>query len=250
MIIKKRYEPVPLTKLKAVLPRLPRQFSSLPKIESDIAIRTKGHIGEKKVDYFVEQLPAPFTILHDVYLKNGQDTCQIDSLIMSNHAIYLIETKNFNGTITFNTTLKQFTRRNGESETGFRYPLTQVETTKFKMTKWLHANNLHNIPVHTFIAISEPSTIIKVDGNEKEIAKVVTHAEYLPQKIIQMDTNIRKTSNNQLYQQKIAELLLKECKEFDFDILRTHHIQPSHITPGVICPYCEQLAMRRNKHKW
>lgn len=47
------------------------------------------------------------------------------------------------GTITFNTILKQFTRIDGKTETGYRYPITQAETKPLHLMNWLQEHNIH-----------------------------------------------------------------------------------------------------------
>ena len=51
MILKPRKKPLPLQKLEAVIPRLEPNHRKLPNMKEDLAIRMKGYIGEKKVDY-------------------------------------------------------------------------------------------------------------------------------------------------------------------------------------------------------
>src|SRR5690625_1801359 len=110
MIIRRRSKPLVLKKLEMVSLRLSKNFPRLQEIQQEIAIRNKGYIGEKKVDYHLEVLAPQFTIIQDVCLKAQGRSFQIDTIIMTNHAIFCIESKNFDGTITFNTIFKQFTR--------------------------------------------------------------------------------------------------------------------------------------------
>lgn len=256
MNLKRRKKPIKLQKLEALLPRLSPDFSELHEIKRDTARRFKGHIGEKRVDYHIDQLSSDFTILEDVRLnENGKDF-QVDSLVLSNDGIYIIEVKNFTGTITFNTILKQFTRFDGEKETGFRYPITQAETVQWKLMNWLHKHNIQHIPIRYFIAISDPSTIIKVIGNEKEVAQVVAHGEYIPRKILHMDRELRELrikedrGKTQLNHHQIGKLILAECAERDFDIFKKYNISIQNILPGVICPQCNQLYMNRGYGIW
>src|SRR5690625_6223408 len=116
MILRRRTKPLPLEKIDAILPRLSTHFFNLPALKRESAQRHKGYIGERKVDYFLDQLPSMYVTIQDVCLQTRGKRFQIDSLIMSDQAIYLIEVKNYSGTITFNPTLKQFTRNNGNNE--------------------------------------------------------------------------------------------------------------------------------------
>ncbi|WP_407058295.1 nuclease-related domain-containing protein [Tigheibacillus jepli] len=72
---------------------------------------------------------------------------QIDNLIITPHAIYIIEVKNFNGTITFDTVLNQFIRDDGRKEGGFHHPITQVELQASRLERWLEENNFPIVPI-------------------------------------------------------------------------------------------------------
>src|SRR5690625_2040915 len=93
MLIKKRTKPLPLQKLDALISRLHPNHPNLENIKKDAAIRYKGYIGEQKVDYHLERLTLPCTIAHDIYIKTEQQNFQIDTLILTQRAIYIIEIK-------------------------------------------------------------------------------------------------------------------------------------------------------------
>ncbi|MGM8213630.1 nuclease-related domain-containing protein [Virgibacillus sp. W0430] len=271
-----RMKPLPLKKLEALNARLPTNFPQRAQIEKEIARRYKGFIGEQKVDYLLKQLPASYVKLQDICLNVHGKELQIDTLIISSHAIYLIEVKNYDGTITFDTVLKQFIRHDGQAETGFRYPITQAERSVLNLKLWLSERSLPQLPIYYFIAISEPSTIIKVKGDEAEIANVVVHADYLLLKIIELDNElaaagdegekdaINYTHNRSFETQmsgrnnrgqaaltnKIAAQITKETKDFDIDIVSQYKIKAQQLLPGVHCPTCKQLGMIRNKKQW
>ena len=60
----------------------------------------KGKAGEKEVIRKLKKLdPTKYTVLNDLFFKNGDKTAQIDHVIISNYGIFVIETKNYNGKI-------------------------------------------------------------------------------------------------------------------------------------------------------
>lgn len=247
MLIKKRTKPLPLQKLDALISRLHPNHPNLENIKKDAAIRYKGYIGEQKVDYHLERLTLPCTIAHDIYIKTEQQNFQIDTLILTQRAIYIIEIKNYTGTITFDTNLQQFIRKHDTKEEGFHNPITQAENTQHQLQQWLTTKNIRNIPIHYFIVISEPSTIIRVHGNEQSIAKTVTHTANLTQKIT---TTEQSHKNNNLNHRKIGHIITQASQQFDLDITRQHNITPHDIRPGVQCPNCKQHHMKRQHSKW
>ena len=100
-------------------------------MKDDAKARQRGYTGEIKVNYFLDNLAQMYTILHDVYHQVNGKNFQIDSLVIANHSISIVDAKNYKGTITFNTTLMQLTRDDGKIESGFEYPITQIAIKHF-----------------------------------------------------------------------------------------------------------------------
>src|SRR5690625_5126918 len=250
MVIKRRKKPLELVVLEALASRIRKNHLSLSKIQKEIATRQKGFSGELKADYFLEQLSNRATILQDVGLQVNGRAVQIDTIIITSYSIYCIEVKNIEGTILFNTRLRQFIQRNGEIEKAFRYPLNQAEHQKLQLQMWLHQRQVKNVPISYFIAISEPSTIIQVKGNEEEIAKLVAHAEIIPTMIKQNDERLRRTRQPALPHRQIGQMILDECVQYKRDILPKYNLLRTDIVDGVKCPHCLEAVMQWNKRVW
>ncbi|MFC4025106.1 nuclease-related domain-containing protein [Oceanobacillus longus] len=244
----KRPKPLILQKYEALTPRIPQNFPRLSEIQYELAKSHKGYIGEIKVDYYLSMLAQRYTILPDVCLKVNGQTFQIDNLLITDHAIYLIEVKNYNGKIIFNTILNQFTRDDGENETGFHHPITQVEFQQIKLQNWLQERSLLNRPIYYLIAISNPETIIEVIGNQEAIAKVVARGEHIPKKIMDIEQSL--TDRSTLPHQKLGYEIKRECINFDKDIMAKHGVKMSDLLPGVQCPECGRLGMERIYANW
>ena len=58
-----------------------------------------GRQGEMEVHNILMQLPDEYYLLEDVILKTPRSTTQIDHIVVSKHAIFAIETKNYRGQI-------------------------------------------------------------------------------------------------------------------------------------------------------
>jgi len=250
MILRNRTKPLPLRKLDASIPRLPPQFPQLSKMKEDAKMQQQGYSGEKKVDYFLDNLAPMYTILQDVYLRENNKNFQIDSLPIANHSIFIVDAKNYQGTITFNTTLRQLTRSDGKIESGFNYPITQVKNQKFHLQNWLKQHSLGHIPVTCFVAIADPSTVVQVVGNEEEVGKYVVHAAELPERIMHADRQFGKKGVKKLPDYQIGRTILGACGEFDIDMFKTYGVRPSDILPGVICSNCRLRGMARVYKGW
>ncbi|MEH7325224.1 nuclease-related domain-containing protein [Cytobacillus firmus] len=57
----------------------------------------KGYEGEMKFDLLAEKLPEEKLVIHDLLLEVNNSYFQIDTLIISEGIIHLIEIKNFQG---------------------------------------------------------------------------------------------------------------------------------------------------------
>ena len=250
MIIKKRTKPLVLQKLEAVIPRLSPQFPRLAELQRELSRRYRGYIGEQKVDYHLKQFARKYTILQDVCLEVDKNKFQIDGLVITEHAIYCIEMKNFKDRIIFNTNLNQFTRSDGKIEQGYNHPVVQAETHQLQLIRWLHERRIFNIPVYFLVAISDPSTIIEVIGDEIAISKVVKHTAFIPKEISAKENALKAGGQVNIHHRKIGETILQACLEHDFNILRTYGIESNDIMSGVHCPECRKLGMERIYGTW
>jgi len=245
-----RPKPIRLQKLEAILPRINPTHPKYAEMEKELAQRIRGYIGEKQVDYHLETLSHKAIILPGVNLQNNGRNFEMDHFLATPHAVYIIDTKNFVGTITFDTVYKQLIRDDGEKETGYRYPVTQVQTQKLKLQQWLHRHGLQDVPIHCFIAVSEPSTIIKVKGDDSSIKNIVAHGEYIPHMILEKESQLQHSSQRFIPHKKLTQLIINHNKEPDVDILNRFDIKSQDIRPGVRCPHCDWLGMERIFNNW
>ncbi|GAA0438737.1 hypothetical protein GCM10008983_14550 [Lentibacillus halophilus] len=250
MILKQRTKPLPLKKLDAAIPRLSPQFPGLPKMKEDAKMQQQGYSGEIKVDYFLDNLAPMYTILQDIYLHENSKNFQIDSIVIANYSIAVVDTKHYKGTITFNTTLKQLTRSDGQIESGFEYPVTQIKNQTFHLQNWLNQRHLGHIPINCFVAIADPSTVIQAEGNQEEVGNYVAHAAEIPQRIMNADWQFGQKGATTLSDYQVGRTILGECGEFDMNLFKRYNMRPTDILPGVICPECGWRGMQRVHSGW
>lgn len=246
--IRKRTKPLILQKYEVLRTRLKSDFPRFHHIERAYGKTLKGYMGEVNVDYFLQFLEPNSTILQDVCLKVDGKSVQLDNIIISQQAIYIVEVKNYSGTIIFDTMLNQFTRDDGKNETGFSHPIAQAELQRLKLQNWLHHNGFTDIPIYYFIAISEPTTRIKVIGDTESIAKVVAHGERIPHIILDHEKKLE--NPNKIPHQKIGHTMLRKNIDFDRDIIQEHGIKRQDLINGVKCTNCERLGMQRTPRSW
>ncbi|MUK87402.1 NERD domain-containing protein [Ornithinibacillus sp. L9] len=246
MNIRTRQVPLPLQKLQAVIPRLQPGFQNYAALCYEERNRLRGFEGEKEIDYYLNLLANRCTILQDVYLKVNGKSFQLDSVLATRRACYLIESKNYSKRVLLDTVLKQCILSNGKVETGVNYPITQAENHKIQFENFLAKHNLPDVPVYFFVALSDPGTIIEVKGDDQEIVNKVTHGEQLPKMILDIDSKLE----DRFQDYKLGKTILRECGEFDFDILNKYGVKTTDIMPGVQCPKCGHIGMARTYAYW
>ncbi|WP_437137535.1 nuclease-related domain-containing protein [Bacillus safensis] len=81
-----------------------KEKTTKPVVQKDVLQKNerKGALGEYKIDIQLSQLPKDFLFLNDVMIENPSSSTgysQIDHIVISPHALFVIETKNYQGTI-------------------------------------------------------------------------------------------------------------------------------------------------------
>lgn len=92
-ILKKKSSPTKKTGIRPII-------SGQEKLEK-VAVR-KGELGEYKFDLQLSQFPQPFKYISDLLIKHPKSisgNSQIDHLLISPYGIFVIEAKNYQGTI-------------------------------------------------------------------------------------------------------------------------------------------------------
>ncbi|WP_010096704.1 nuclease-related domain-containing protein [Ornithinibacillus scapharcae] len=90
-----------LFKKKKIQKQKYQQNKSTKKTSEKVATR-KGEIGEYKIDIQLSQLPKEYLYINDLMIENTKSITgysQIDHLVISPYGIFVIETKNYQGTI-------------------------------------------------------------------------------------------------------------------------------------------------------
>lgn len=252
-LIRKRQKPLPLKKMEALLARLPKGHPQIPALQRQIARDRKGYEGERKLDYYLKRLPDDFFVLSDYCFHLDCQQVQLDSLIVSPHALFIIEAKNISDELTFNTNLKQCFRSGRQRKEGFKYPITQVENMSFRLETFLQQLQLAHLPIYYFVAFADRSMIYHVIGDEEHFSKVAAYIDDIPLRIMALNKELQEKNphkGNEQYRNQISSQLMKHVKTFDIDIYREFPIDAADILPGIHCPSCFKLTMKRQNRTW
>ena len=122
----------------------------------------KGKNGEKKVAKVLNKIVKHKGgyVINDIIIpeKDGDQTSQIDHIILTKYFVAVIETKNYSGRIYGNDSMLKWKQYIGNTVNEFYSPVKQNETHRYRLAKLLRAKVEQIIPVVVFIG-ADTSTI-------------------------------------------------------------------------------------------
>ncbi|MBD1382556.1 nuclease-related domain-containing protein [Metabacillus arenae] len=251
MIRKERKIPISLLKYEALLRRIQPSHPKRAKIEEEYAKSRAGYYGEQSLDYYLKTLhDKKYYIFHDLRLSVNSSFFQIDSLLISQQFILVIEMKNISGTIYFDDKFKQLVRTINGKEEGFPDPILQAERHKSMLFDWIKFHKIPCPPIEYLIVISKPSTIIKTPPSNRNLPHKVIHNANLPSMIKEFERKnvFEKLSIKEM--RKLSNLLIKKDSPYSQDILKKFNIHESELIRGVHCRHCNYLPMTRTYSSW
>ncbi|MED4532933.1 nuclease-related domain-containing protein [Metabacillus fastidiosus] len=143
-----------------------------------------GEIGEYKINIQLDQLPKDYKYLSDIIIPNSKAKSgysQIDHIVLTPYAVFVIETKNYQGTIY-----------------GGRDRRTWSVNGKFKMLNPFHQNYGH---------ISALKSIIPIDSSN-----IVSMISFTKRCTFKIDTELRNIQSNELivYDIELSEFISRK----------------------------------------
>lgn len=115
------------------------------------APKFKGYLGEKSVAIILSFLPSDkYYVFHDVLIKSGNRTTQIDHIVVSIYGIFVIETKNYKGWITGFDNSEYWTKNVFGNKYTFYNPIKQNLGHIITLSKQLQIRNNNFIPIIAF----------------------------------------------------------------------------------------------------
>jgi ribosomal protein L37AE/L43A len=214
-------------------------------------MQKSGRRGEMEVMFPLRFLDEQdYLILHDLRLQDQRGFFQIDTLILCEKFILILEVKNWSGTIMFGEN-GQVTRVNPENmEEGFPNPILQAKLQQHRLQKWLSNHGCSDIPIDFLVVISFPSTIIKSLSPEQPIPDNVVHNNQLLFRIQELEQlyHSRQLGMDQLM--KLSHLLADAHVPEKTTVMERFGIAADELIKGVFCPQCGAVPMGRKLKKW
>lgn len=207
-----------------------------------------GHHGELALDYDLRFLPHnTYQIIRGLRLLTFRKAFQMDTPILSPHAMFIVEAKNHTGTITYNEEEKHFEQTvNGVTKI-MDDPLIQVTRHKHQLEEWFRYRGIYGYPIIPLVAFTNPSAIVVPPKNHKHDWPLMNSIHIVDRiKEYQEVYKNRPTFNID----QIRDSLLAENTPLEQDILKRFSIKSSDIFRGVMCPRCEKYAMERVRQRW
>ncbi|MDG4658115.1 nuclease-related domain-containing protein [Ectobacillus antri] len=245
MIQKERRIPLKIKKLEALLRRLPSNHPERSKVETELSKGLTGFQGEQSLNYHLSFLPH-YHILHDLRLPASQGYFQIDTLLVSETFLMIVEIKNIAGTLFFDQAQRQLIRTYRDKEEAFPDPLLQATRQQLHLQDWLVRHGFPLVPVCYRVVISNPATLIKTDGRLRN----VVHAAALPGEVEGCERMYKQTYLEPKNLRKLCRLLIKQHTPYNPDVLAHLKIGRDEVKGGVYCPSCFALGMKRERGKW
>ncbi|WP_349410568.1 nuclease-related domain-containing protein [Pseudalkalibacillus sp. SCS-8] len=244
--------PLSLLQLLAFQRRLPQNSLVLPLLDQPINKLRAGFKGEKSVEYQLRYLQKDkYHIFHNIRLRIDNTYFQIDFLLISIHLIIIMEVKNISGTLYFDPVFEQIIRKKQDGlEEGFVDPTKQLKRQEVQLKKWLEQNNLPVLPIRSFVAISNPKTVLKTSIKNYGISNWIVHNSGIAFKIEEIEKQFFKSSITTKELKKVVRKLLKEDEPLKVDYLEKYNVKKEQILTGVQCPKCFHFQMKRTKASW
>lgn len=211
------------------LTKLNKEYPSNNDVLSELYIVKKGLEGEKEISYQLQKANIGMYVLHDVKVKYGDLTAQIDYIVITSVFIYFIECKNLIGNITVNENgdfIREYTFNGKKIKKGMYSPLRQVEAQREVIRKiWeskasglvkLFGSKNFDYYRKVLVVVANQETILNISKAPKDIKSKVLRADALVRKIqydlshIRSDDSYSSKKNMELIAQSYANLCINE----------------------------------------
>ncbi|MFL6555663.1 MAG: nuclease-related domain-containing protein, partial [Bacillus sp. (in: firmicutes)] len=254
LIMKELAPPQRLVLTEILKIRLTIGHSKYREIEKDLAKRWAGYWGEIALANYVKELPQDkYLIFHDLQLQFNGIHFQIDTLLLSQNYILIVEAKNIAGTLTFDNVFKQLIRTHEDgTEEAFEDPRVQCQRLQSLLRNWLIKNRCNLLPVDTLVFFKSTSTILKTNSGDKTDFTKICKGRDVFNKIDAMEQRYQQEKIDTGTMAKIGELLLSQHSPKPINILKEYNLTEKDIRSGVCCPTdkCNYIPMNYKRGNW
>ncbi|MFD3157930.1 NERD domain-containing protein [Haloimpatiens sp. FM7330] len=193
-------------------------------IDRDITFIRKGLDGEKNVYFELKNSFIPMLCLYDIRLEYNDYTAQFDFILITNKAIFVLETKKLNGDIEITSDgdfIRTIRTNSGKfiKKEGMYSPISQNERHINILREILLKEGLiKDYPIKSIVVIANPKTII----NKSRCPESIRNNIYKYDQLVNLLKNELNDKNNQKnvlekYMYNIANFLIEHNKPKTFN---------------------------------
>lgn len=199
--------------------------------------KMRGYFGEKWIREELNKLPNEYKVLNNIMVKDERGTHQIDHLVISKYGIFVIEMKNYFGTIYGSEYNPKWTQK--------------IRNQKREFINPIHQNYGHIKSLVSLLEINEDNfiSIICFSNQAKIKAKTttpLTQTDYIKDEILKY-TEIKNLNPEEIYE-KLLKLNITDKKEIKNHVsnIKTKIKENKTLEEQMICPKCHGSLIERN----
>ncbi|WP_017471000.1 nuclease-related domain-containing protein [Amphibacillus jilinensis] len=233
-----------LQQLEVVSRRYQKRDQRFERIQDHYRREKAGFNGEKQLDYYLKLTPLSQACqLAALRLRAGDHYFQIDRLVLTRSACYVIEVKHLSGQVYFNKA-RQFIQLSNGNQRSYPDPLNQVQLQSNQLAMLMSDLGYFQLPIHPMVVLSHDQVLL--NDNEHEDLILI---QQLPERLTVLDQRYQViTTFNQI--RKLANRLKQLHVKKQEDVLAKYDIPFSEIQVGVHCRHCKKGHVIRLHGNW
>lgn len=220
-----------IQELEALLLTAPEDVK--PQIEQDIKLLGYGIFGEDQILFELKNSHIPMYVLHDLYLEDEGLTAQIDFLVITEKANFVIECKNLIGNIEINNNgdfIRTVNYGKAYKKEGIYSPITQNRrhidlikqirgrTKSNFLTRALFEKYFYSM-YQGIVVLANPKTVLSDKYAKKEVKEQVIRVDRLVEHIRQVNAKSKDEPSSDKQMAELAAFFLSIHKENPTDYL-------------------------------
>ncbi|MFC7061937.1 nuclease-related domain-containing protein [Halobacillus seohaensis] len=222
-------------------------------IQTQLLKQSAGHFGETTTDHFLQYITQEnYHVMLDLQLFDGISYFQIDALVVTREFLLILEVKNFKGELTFDFDHNQLFRKIDDHQDIFPDPFLQVEHQSLQLTRWLGRYDFPEVPIHSFVVITNPKTVIKTQGSDLNDRKNrIVRAKRIIPAIYEFafSTNHREFFKEDEMSELVSRLKT-ENTPYQKLVMEKYALSMNDLIMGVQCENCSRFRMDRRREHW
>lgn len=239
--------PCGISQLQSLDLRLRESHPMKERIRIDLQRKLTELKGLKALDYYLKFIGKEHLVLRDIRLADENGFFQLDLLIVNQSFLFIVEVKNWYGTIMFNHEGQVIRLNERGKEEGFLNPVMQVKLQEHRLQSWLKQHHF-NLPVLSKVVVSFPSTILK-----SEHGRIPPQVILSSQLVFELEEIVKRHEQiviDGLTKKRLIKMISDMHRPREMDVLKKYRIRQEELVQGVFCNQCAQPSMEKTRRYW